>query len=240
MRRSSKPGAEARDVSGFRLFSATEAGEAGEAHVLAHRMLDEGRMDDGHRFLGAWLDGHRGSGLEWVHLQWHMAVFEIATGRIEEAFERFRREILPTVPAGQALTDAPSLLWRLSLAANGTVEVDWQQVGEAARARLSRSEDPYVELHNLLALAGAEDLQVLTEWLDAQMQEAHASESRSLLFRLGWGLRTYATRDYQVAAALLSSCVEQVSRLGGSRAQNELFAELAEEAARRGRAAVAA
>lgn len=225
------------DASGFRVFS---SGDAGEIHVLAHRMLDEGRMEDGHRVLGAWLEERRGSGREWIHLQWHMAVFEIAVGRIEEAFERFHREILPAVPTGEALTDAPSLLWRLSLATGESLDIDWRPVGEAAQARLATSDDPYIELHNLLALAGAEDLELLTQWLDVKMQEEDDSESREVLLRLGWGLRTWATGDYEVAAAILTGCVESVSRIGGSRAQNELFDELAREAARRGQTPLAA
>jgi len=241
---------EVRDVSGFRLFS---AGDAGAAHVLSHQMLDEGRMEEGHHFLGAWLGQHerpeddRNGDSDWVHLQWHMAVFEIATGRVREACERFRQEILPAVPAGKALTDAPSLLWRLSLAAAAEpLNVDWKEVHEAARARVARTEDagdstddPYVELHHLLALAGAGDLELLTRWLDDRL-ETGGGEVRSILLRLGWALRTFATQDYEVAASLLSGTVGPVSQLGGSRAQNELFAELAQEAARRGRAAVAA
>ena len=61
-----------RDLSGFGVFS---HGHAGEAHVLAHRMLDEERYELGHRLLGAWLDQHDGAGSDWTHLQWHMAVF---------------------------------------------------------------------------------------------------------------------------------------------------------------------
>ena len=105
------PRATSRDVSGFGVFS---QGDAGDAHVMAHRMLDEERYELGHQLLGAWLDSHDGAGSDWTHLQWHMAVFEIAVGKWERAFARFEREILPVaISSDDALTDAPAMLWRL-------------------------------------------------------------------------------------------------------------------------------
>ena len=79
------PRTRSHDVSGFGVFS---QGDAGQAHVAAHRMLDEGRHELGHRLLGAWLEGRSGSGSDWTHLQWHMAVFELAVGQWDAAFAR--------------------------------------------------------------------------------------------------------------------------------------------------------
>ena len=64
-----------QDSSGFQIFSDSDIGSA---HVTAHRMLDLGRLDRGHQLLGKWLDGRTGRGSEWVHIQWHMLVFELA------------------------------------------------------------------------------------------------------------------------------------------------------------------
>ena len=67
----------ARDISGFRIFA---AGEAGAAHVIAHRLADRNLPGRGRRYLGDWLRTHQGAGSEWVHLQFHMALFELASG----------------------------------------------------------------------------------------------------------------------------------------------------------------
>jgi hypothetical protein len=218
------PRTESRDVSGYGVFS---LGEAGEAHVTAHRMLDEGRHELGHRLLGAWLKSHDGAGSAWTHLQWHMAVFEIAVGKWEAALARFEREIFPVaIYSDDALTDAPAMLWRLWLTAPRSVELPWEPLRAMAVRNLGQHECPYIELHCLLALAGARDVEALDQWLriKRQCQDPHTE----LLARLVVGLRAFAACDYELGASVLDAVVLRVSDLGGSHAQNQLFAEIAE------------
>ncbi len=217
------------DSSGFRYFS---DGEPGEAHELAHRMLDQGLEAEGFARLSAWLaENDRPAGEEldsqWVHLHWHMAVFEIAVGRPEDAYRRYRERILPAVHRGEALTDAPSLLWRLSLAAEGSIDIEWSEARDAALKHLGHS-NAYVEIHNLLALAGARELECIDRWLDRHYRGADHTQARISL-QIAWALRTFANRDYEPAAKLLRS-LRELSRLGGSRAQNTLWAEIETEA----------
>ena len=218
-----------RDVSGFALFS---AGEAGSAHVMAHRMLDHDRYDLGHQRLGSWLNGRSGAGSEWIHLQWHMAVFELALGYWEAAFTRFQEHILPVAATTEdALTDAPALLWRLSLAVRVPVELPWEPVRVTALARMRRPSNPYVELHNLLALSGAGDLTSLDRWLHRQPSAAR-SRSEGLVGRMAVALRAYTAGDYKQATTVLANVVPYIAEVGGSRAQNQLFKQL-EQASRR-------
>jgi hypothetical protein len=212
-----------RDRSGFAVFS---LGDAGDAHVVAHRMLDEGRHELGHRLLGRWLSVHDGSGSDWTHLQWHMAVFEIAVGKWEAAHSRFEAEILP-VAAGSfdALTDAPALLWRLWLGAPRPVTLAWEPVAETARQTLADRRNPYVELHGLLALAGVGDVDAIDTWLSHESL-GRGRESR-LLEQMARGLRALAAGHLEHAAQLLAAATPKVNELGGSHAQNELFPKLA-------------
>lgn len=220
----------ARDSGGHALFS---HGDTGAAHVLAHRLADAGRADDGYRMLGAWLEGRRGSGSEWVHLQFHMAVFELAVGRWDDACARFHRHILPAAAAGDdALTDAPGLLWRLMLAASRPVRLPWNVLRRIALRRLGNTGDSYVELHNVLALAGSGDVASIDRWLDS-MRPSDRPGDQFLLRNAALALRAFATRDYQRAADLLDAIVPQLHVLGGSREQNRLFGDIADESRRR-------
>jgi hypothetical protein len=220
------PPTRTHDVSGFGVFS---HGDAGQAHVMAHRMLDEGRHELGHRLLGAWLDGRDGrdgSGSDWSHIQWHMAVFEIAVGRWEDARRRFETNILPVAARTyDALTDAPAILWRLQLSASRPVTLPWEPVRATAAERLTRPSGPYVELHCLLALSGAGDVEGLDRWVHGRSETL---DSRAkLLTQMGVGLRALAAKDYELSAVVLASAVPKVSVLGGSHAQNQLFKDIA-------------
>jgi len=212
------------DVSGFGVFS---HGDAGQAHVMAHRMLDEGRHELGHRLLSEWLEGRAGSGSDWTHLQWHMATFEIAVGQWEAALTRFENHILPVAThTCDALTDAPAMLWRLQLAAPRPVTLPWEPVRATAVHRLTHPSGPYVELHCLLALAGAGDIEGLDRWLHGRRV---AKDPRArLLAQMGEGLRAFAAGDYELSTVVLATAVPKLSELGGSHAQNLLFQDIAE------------
>jgi len=215
-----------RDVSGAPLFC---NGASGWAHVEAHRLLDAGRPEEGHRVLGAWVAGRDGAGSDWVHVQWHMAVFEIAVGRWSSAFDRFVREILPAVSAGEAHTDAPALLWRLSLTSPAGVQIPWAPVRDAAIEGLRGVSSPYVELHHLLALAGAGDASSLNQWRSSAARD-DSSLCGHVLTRMADGLCAFAAQDYSRAAVTLAATAPRVSRLGGSHAQNQLFELISQEA----------
>ena len=218
------PRTTSHDVSGFGVFS---HGDAGHAHVMAHRMLDEGQHELGHRLLGTWLVGHDGSGSDWTHLQWHMAVFEIAVGNWEAALARFETHILPVAAhTYNALTDAPAMLWRLGLAAPRPVTLAWKPVHATAVHRLTRPSSPYVELHCLLALAGAGDVEGLDRWLHGR--RITEDPRAKLLAQMGVGLRAFAADDYELASVVLATAAPKVSNLGGSHAQNLLFSEIAD------------
>ena len=211
-----------KDAIGYRIFS---GGNAGAAHVMAHRMLDENRLELGRRLLGEWLQGRTGSGSEWIHLQFHMAVFDLAAGDWHAAHDRFRDEVLPAVESGEnALTDAPQLLWRLALSAPGEVDLCWEPVRRTALARMQHSSDPFTELHNLLALAGAGDLENLNCWM--QTRDSKTRDMR-LVRGMGVALSAYVTKRYHHAAEIFSSLVPRTAEIGGSRAQNQLFEQIA-------------
>jgi hypothetical protein len=189
------------DISGYRIFS---QGELGHAHAMAHRMLDSGHLARGRRELGAWLEGREGEGSDWVHVQWHMLVFELADGAWGEAHARFLAHVLPGVRAGEAATDGPAGLWRLALTAAGPVDLPWETVQRVAKRRLG-------------------DLDGLDHWLDTYVVRNAVDR---VLAVLGWALRCFADGDWTGAVHAFDHALPELSSLGGSRAQNELFHDL--------------
>jgi hypothetical protein len=214
-----------QDISGYTVFS---AGDVGAAHVMAHRMLDENQIELGHQLLSEFLDTHSGSGSDWVHLHFHMAIFELELNNWSAAYTRFMNEVLPTAATTElALTDAPALLWRLVMTAPEPVEFPWEALRMTALGRMQSESEPFVELHNLLALAGAGDAANIDRWLKARPDE-QSSRRYNLVREMAVALRAYAVGSYEFAAAVLRRTVPELPEVGGSRAQNQLFGQIEE------------
>jgi len=210
------------DVSGFRIFS---DGGPGEAHVMAHHMVDTAQYERGRQLLGSWLDDHAGAGSQRVHLHFHMAVFELATGNWDAAHRRYLEHVLPTAESSEdALTDAPALLWRLALSAPQGTELEWEPLRRTALTRMRRPSDSFTELHNLLALAGAGDLGSLDKYMKTRTAD---SFDMRLVVTLANALLAYVKGHYYRAADLLWRLLPRIPEIGGSRAQIQLFEQMA-------------
>jgi len=219
----------ARDIRGYEIFS---HGPSGEAHALAHRLTDTARWRLGHHLLGEWLDTHGGHGSEWVHLQFHMAIFELALGDWDSAHRRFLSEVLPTAAStSDALTDAPALLWRLAISAPEPVALPWEPIRRAALAHMHDTPDPFVQLHHLMALAGAKDTSGIALWLGTKSSFASTKDQR-VLERFALAMSALSSGTYLLAADLLHAVLPNLPEAGGSQAQNQLFGQLAAWAVR--------
>lgn len=219
-----------RDISGFAVFS---GGPAGQAHVLAHTLLDQGRADAGRQLLGQWLrttDFSQTHRAEFVHLQWHMAMFELQQGGWQAALDRFYRHVMPTsIHSCDALTDAPALLWWLALARPSMErQLPWEPVSAVARTRLHERHAPFTQIHNLLALAGAGDVRTLEKYPDTPV--AGNREAQGIVLRMATALHAYATGDYRQSADLMHDLAPRVIEVGGSHAQNRLFTAIEQHA----------
>jgi hypothetical protein len=157
-----------------------------------------------------------------------MMVFEIAVGEWDSAHQRMLDELLPVARTTfDALTDAPAALWRLMLAADKEVALPWLAIRKTALQALAGELSHYETLHCLLALAGAGDTVALETWLARHVPTSAEDE---ILEALAWGFLGYVRRDGELASRALSSAAPHVTRLGGSHAQNLLFAEIARRA----------
>jgi hypothetical protein len=197
--------------------------------VLAHRALDEGNLLAGYRAVRISIGDDAASVSRILHLQWHLLVFEIELGLWHSARYRYGRYLEPAASGHDGPIDIPSALWRLELTRPGSTGLDWSGARVAALRFIEKPIDDYVILHNLLAFAGAGDIGSIASYL----RSGHRSSHASLLALFARSLRAYALGDFERAYAGLSEVAPCAGELGGSRAQNELFASIQDAAADR-------
>jgi hypothetical protein len=202
-------------------------GPHGAVHVRAHELLEAGEFEAGRRLLVDSLRHRSGSGSAWAHLQFHAAVFEITVGDYAAAYSRLITELAPIAATSEdALTDAPAIAWRLALIAPDIGPLPWNVLQRTALRSLAEPTEPFVALHNLLAVAGAGNTAAIDAWLGRQRRRAVTAASRIVL-QAAEALRAYTLFNVEQAAALCRGIVPGLPLIGGSRAQQELFRSLA-------------
>ncbi len=209
-------------------------------HALAHVMLTQGRIDEGHAFLADVSDTWTGLNSFMVtHNWWHQALFAIEMSRPDEVLALYDQRIWGvTKDYSQDQINAVSLLARLEL-----VGVDvgdrWQDVGRYLAARQLDHVLPFLDMQYLYGLARAG----LSARADALMRgiEAHAASAPAHASR-AWqqvcvpasrGMLAHARGNWQEAADELGIALPQLARIGGSHAQRDLFIRVYRDALRR-------
>lgn len=139
------------------------------AHAMAHFFAEADEGEDGTEFLDGWLPDYERSAVLYSHLNWHRALWKLAEGDIDEALEVYAKTIRPaqtTAPPLIALSDAASLLWRVSLISE--IPLNWSEVHAYATERFPGLAPHFVEWHRAMAAAGSgAQRAVLPETLEA-------------------------------------------------------------------------
>ena len=199
---------------------------ANASHSVAHVFFETGDPDGGSDFLGDWLEGYDRRGPFNVHLSWHQALFQLATGRPEDAVSLYEGHIRPSVVEKNlgSLQDAASLLWRMKIYGDGE-PAPWNEVLEIARPAAENPGPAFRDAHAALAFAAGghtEEMGKLISGLDAMAGEGNPLSSEVML-PLAKGIEAFANGAYDDAADNLDGLVDQLARIGGSHAQREVF-----------------
>jgi tetratricopeptide (TPR) repeat protein len=200
--------------------------DAWAAHALAHVFEMTSRPQEGVAFLTAsreaWRDAHFMAG----HNGWHLALYLIELGRIDEVLQGFDRH-MPKSDATLDRCDAASLLWRL--------ELEGVDVGDRW-APLSQQWAPHVhehvlafnDLHLAFAAARAQDpalRELLRDSLDAYAKEGEG-DNAAVMAAVGRPLieamLDFAEMRYAEAAERILPVRYDVWRIGGSHAQRDI------------------
>ncbi|MDB5875227.1 MAG: hypothetical protein JWQ07_4669 [Ramlibacter sp.] len=201
-------------------------------HALAHVMLTQGRIREGHAFLEDVSATWTGLNSFMVtHNWWHQALFALELDRHDEVLRLYDQQVWGVAKEySQDQINAVSLLARLELAG---VDVGdrWQDVGKFLALRLQDQVLPFLDMQYLygLARAGRTEADALMRNIESHAANAptHAMAAwQRVCLPASRGLLAHARGDYARAVDELGQALPRLTEIGGSHAQRDLFSQV--------------
>ena len=207
---------------------------ANASHSVAHVFFERGDHSMGGDFLGNWLTGYDNRAPFHVHLSWHHALFQLAMGRYEQAVGLYEEDIRPSVVAKSqiSIADSASLMWRLQIYGGSPPPLPWEEVTAQAAPAAEKPGPAFRDAHAALAFAASgyeADLGRMIDGLLTMAGEGNAL-AREVTLPLVQGISAFAHEDYHEAVRLIEPVFPQLTRIGGSHAQREVFEDTLLEA----------
>lgn len=204
-----------------------EPTDAWGLHAVSHVMEMERRTGEGIDWLNT-------SRADWgscnnfsFHLAWHLALFLLEQGRIDEVLDLYDREIRPAPTDDfRDVANASSLLWRLERE-GVPVGGRWLELHEIAVRRSKDTAYVFASLHYLLALVASGDYanaEVLLQQLRT-VADSPTSDQARVAADAGVPLAEIiiAMSRGQTPAADLMRAAVRLPSIGGSHAQRDVF-----------------
>lgn len=202
-------------------------------HALAHVLLTQGRLDEGHAFLQDVSPTWSGLNSFMVtHNWWHQALFALELDLHEEVLALYDGRVWGEVKAySQDQVNAVSLLARAELAGLDVGE-RWQDLADHLEQRAHDHVLPFLDLQYLYGLARAERDAAAAGWMTAierhalRQQGTSATVWQRVAVPAGRGLLAHAQGDWKTAVEALGHALPRLVEIGGSHAQRDLFAQV--------------
>lgn len=197
------------------------------AHARAHLCYEEGDADAGCAFLASWLPTYPRDGALYSHLSWHLALGHLEAGDFASARRLFENAFAPDVHSGPPrgkLNDGVAFLWRWELAGQPRDAAAWRLMHDFATRAFARAGLAFSDIHVALARAVASDeaaLAASAQQID-ELTRGGRYPSGPLVPAVSRGFAAFERQDFAVAIETLAPVVDELERIGGSRAQLDL------------------
>jgi len=197
------------------------------AHARAHLCYEEGDAETARIFLASWLPLYPRDGSLYSHLSWHLALAHLEAGDAAAASRLFALAFSPDVHSGPPrgkVTDPVSFLWRWELAGHPRDPGAWRRIHDFATIAFPRAGVAFGDMHLALLEAVAGDdaaLAARTAQIDT-LAGGGRYPSGSLIPAVSRAFAAFERGDLPAAIDALAPLVEELERIGGSRAQLDL------------------
>jgi tetratricopeptide (TPR) repeat protein len=205
-------------------------------HAVAHVLEMGGRASEGLAFLEGDAAAFAHCNNFGNHIAWHEALFALELGRHDHVLALYDARVRHDhTDDYRDIANGASLLMRLELA--GVAVGDrWEELAALAAARVSDRRLVFADLHYLLALLGAgrrQEAATLTGALLADAGEGQHHDARlagTCGVPVAAALTAFRAGRFSETVELISPVRRQLSAIGGSHAQRDVFEQIYLEA----------
>ncbi|QBY02692.1 tetratricopeptide repeat protein [Rhodophyticola sp. CCM32] len=183
-------------------------------------------------------------GIEWVHglendwstvnnfrfhLYWHKCLYHLERGEFDIVLQIYDAQIVSDIESDFYLDicNASSLLWRLEMFG---VEIGdrWAKLVEVSTKHVHDTDLIFVSLHYLMALIAGGDKAAATKMIDnirqwSRLDATQAKICADVGLALAEGLYHARNHDFEKAIRLMEPVRYAMDRIGGSKAQRDVF-----------------
>ena len=197
------------------------------AHTLVHALYEQGADKEALAFMSDWMPSADRHGLLHCHVSWHYALLLLTDGQHDAAIQTLEDGCFPhstESPSINVFTDASSFLWRAELAGVPRSRGHWETIRDYYEESFRRP-IVFVDAHAGLAYAALGEEEKLSACIGQlqELGEAGRLPAETTAATLTRGYEAYATGSWSTAIEILEPLMDQVVRIGGSRAQRDLI-----------------
>ena len=207
---------------------------ANASHSVSHVFFETGDATGGADFLADWLTTYDARAPFHVHLSWHLALFELAMCHYDRVLELYETDIRPSVQAKSplSLADSASLMWRVQMYGGAAPPGPWEEVRDQAAPAATAPGPAFRDAHAALAFASTGDEASFGRMIDGLEDLASQGNAlaREVTLPLVRGIGAFAKGAYDEAVEQIEPAFAQLTRMGGSHAQREVFEDTLLEA----------
>jgi pentatricopeptide repeat protein len=197
------------------------------AHIYAHALYEGGEDKASHAYLEEWMPAYHRNGLLHCHLSWHQCLMRMVNGDVDGTWAIFDANCAPgtsTSPAINVMSDGASLLWRSEIAGHPRSEQRWEQLRDYTQQMFPKPM-VFIDAHGGLPYAALGDQAGLERHIELihELAEKGRLPAGTVGADLSAAFGAYANGDWASTIGTLEGVMDQVVRIGGSRAQRDLI-----------------
>lgn len=194
---------------------------ANAVHHRAHIHYETGETEAGRSALVEWRRTYSREGLLHCHLAWHDALWALAMGEAEQAWEIVQADVHPDfalAPPINVMTDLVAVLLRSEFAGQRRRHGLWEVAADYASQHFASPGLSFADAHAAVAYAITDR----TEKLDI-LRETSKGTASDMVSAIANAFTSFAAQDWQGTLDCLVPIMSSHERLGGSRAQRDLL-----------------